>query len=171
MAATALLLGSTLARSAAAQVCECRFPESNENGRVAGALGGGMFAGLLAAVLHVKHQREAAGAPSVGPVGPGASADAAPPIAPAVVAAIDPAPAERNDPWRREGELTGTDAPARAAHTVRPEPMLSSNEARREGLIPPKTATLYPALAMIGVGSLLLGLFMLRERSGRRRWR
>lgn len=166
IAATLLLLGTTLARSAAAQACECQFPESNENGKVAGALGGGMFAGLLAAVLHVKHQREASGQPGVGPVGPGASLAAAPPVSPAVVAAIPAAPNDdRRDPVRRSGELNGPVAPAR------PEPVLSSSDARREGLVPPKTATLYPALAMIGAGSLLLGLFLLRERSGRRRWR
>ena len=50
-------------------------------------------------------------------------------------------------------------------------PRLTADEAKEEGLVPPKTATMMPAYAMIGVGSLLLGLFLLRQRTGHRRRR
>jgi LPXTG-motif cell wall-anchored protein len=48
---------------------------------------------------------------------------------------------------------------------------LTADEAKEEGLVPPKTATMMPAYAMIGLGSLLLGLFLLRQRASQRRRR
>jgi len=156
-----LSLSSSLPNGAEAQVCECKFPTSNENGHIAGSFGGGLFAGLVAAVLHIKHQREATLTPSVDPL------SSMPSLTPIVVMAsagalVDDAPAPAA-------------APAPARRTPRPAasraPRMSAAEAQREGLVPPKTATLMPAFAMIGVGALLLGLFLLRERSGHRRWR
>lgn len=173
----ALLMSSTLAANARAQVCECKFPDSNENGQVAGAFGGGLFAGLVAAVLHFKHTKEASLDPSVIPftadplgiapvvetstgalanadssAGPQSAAPAGDRAMPLGAGAGSPALAH---PRRR--------SPARA-------PQLTADEAMQEGLVPPKTATMMPAYAMIGLGSLLLGLFLLRQRtSGRRR--
>ncbi|HEX6535334.1 MAG TPA: hypothetical protein VF041_12125 [Gemmatimonadaceae bacterium] len=168
IAAIFVLLGTSLTATASAQVCECRFPESNDNGKVAGAFGGGMFTGLVAAVLHIKHQREAVGQPRVISANLDPAVSDTAPVSPIVVAAVAPAPADAPESFRREGDLRGPVAPSRPAH---PEPMLSARDAKREGWVPPKTATYYPALAMIGVGSLILGLFLLRERSGRRRVR
>lgn len=169
IAAVFVLLGTSLTASASAQVCECQFPESNDNGKVAGAFGGGMFSGLVAAVLHLKHQREVVGQPRVMSANLDPAVSDTAPVSPIVVAAVAPVPGDAPaDSYRREGDLRGPVAPARPA---RPEPMLSARDAKREGWVPPKTATYYPALAMIGVGSLILGLFLLRERSGRRRAR
>lgn len=169
-------MGSTLAANARAQVCECKFPDSNENGQAAGAFGGGLFAGLVAAVLHIKHSKEASLDPSVIPFssdpvgvapvvetstgtlvnadssgGPQGAAPAGDRAMPAGAGAVSPAHRRRR-------------APGRA-------PQLTADEAMQEGLVPPKTATMMPAYAMIGLGSLLLGLFLLRQRTSRRRRR
>jgi len=173
-ASLALIAFTTLASGAYAQVCECKFPESNDNGQVAGAFGGGLFAGLVAAVLHIKHSKEASLDPSVIPF----SADpvgVAPIVETSTGALADstasplgagPA-ADRGVP--AAGEKASPTHPRRyAAGRV---PRLTADEAKEEGLVPPKTATMMPAYAMIGVGSLLLGLFLLRQRTGHRRRR
>lgn len=164
-AALILALCTMLASTASAQVCECKFPESNANGRVAGAFGGGLFGGLVLAVLHIKHQREASGVPAVVPVG-----DDPPvyPVTPMVSAgSIDAQPspdaaAERQAGPHRAGEAR------KPQFAAAPEPPMSAREARREGLLAPKTASMLPAFAMMGVGFLVLGLFLVRERSGHR---
>lgn len=164
----ALLLGGPLASRVWAQSCECQFPQSNENGHVAGVFGGGLFAGLVAAVLHIKHSREVSLTPRVDPF-----TSAPVPYDPLVTASA--AGAIANSP----AGAAGRGAPAAmvpAAASRRPRsgaegrgPRLSADEAKQEGLVPPKTATLMPAFAMIGLGSLLLGLFLVRQRSSRRR--
>ena len=173
-ATLAFLIWGTLASTrASAQVCECKFPDSNENGHVAGAFGGGLFAGLVAAVLHIKHTREASLQPHVDPF-----TTAATPFDPIVEASTG---SLANEPAAANGDTAplanGLHRGAAPGATRRPGanrdvgrgPRLSANEAKQEGLIPPKTATMMPAYAMIGLGSLLLGLFLLRERGRRKR--
>lgn len=169
-ASLALIVSTTLASSARAQVCECKFPDSNDNGQVAGAFGGGLFAGLVAAVLHLKHTKEASLDPSVVPF----AADPAG-IAP-IVETASGALADTTASPLGAGPAGDRGAPAASpAHPRRYAagrvPRLTADEAREEGLVPPKTATMMPAYAMIGLGSLLLGLFLLRQRAGHRRRR
>jgi hypothetical protein len=171
-ASLALIVSSTLASGAHAQVCECKFPESNDNGQVAGAFGGGLFAGLVAAVLHIKHSKEASLDPSVVPF----TAD---PVGIAPI--VETSAGARADstasplgagPAADRGLRAGAASPAHARrYAAGRVPRLTADEAREEGLVPPKTATMMPAYAMIGLGSLLLGLFLLRQRAGQRRRR
>jgi len=178
-ASLALLMSSTLVANARAQVCECKFPDSNANGQVAGAFGGGLFAGLVAAVLHLKHSKEAALDPRVIPF----AADPAG-VAPVVEASAgaladsSAGPASAAPAGARPSADRVLPAGAGAASPSHPRryaagrpPNLTADEAMQEGLVPPKTATMMPAYAMIGLGSLLLGLFMLRQRTSRRRRR
>jgi hypothetical protein len=158
--ALALVAGG--AARVSAQVCECKFPVSNGNGHIAGALGGGLFGGLLAAVLHFKHQHEATLQPRMDPMASDGS------MAPLVTAGANGALAAPiadsvpvHGPIPRRGTQLAA-APARA-------PLLTRDQAQRDGLIPPRTASFLPAFAMIGAGALLIGLFLLRERRGRRR--
>ena len=158
-----LVLTAVAAPGVPAQACACMFPGANENGHIAGALGGGLFGGLLAAALHLKHEREASLQPRVDPMDPGIS-----PV-PLVMASaagtlVSPlADSTAGHPIPARGGVPAG-APERA-------PLLSRGEAQREGLVPPRTASLLPAFTMIGAGALLLGLFLLRERKGRRRSR
>lgn len=145
-----------------AQVCECKFPVSNGNGHIAGALGGGLFGGLLAAVLHLKHQREASLQPKMDPMA--SDANLAPLVTASANGALAPALADSV-----ASRHAAPGRPTQMAATPERAPLLTRDQARRDGLIPPKTASLLPAFAMIGVGALLLGLFLLRERRGRRR--
>jgi hypothetical protein len=164
LAATAfvMLLGITPTTGVAAQECSCQFNESNANGRIAGAFGGGLFAGLIAAVLHVKHGSELAAQPMVGPMATTA-AGAAPMVA---VSTGDLSPDQGADPAESIATPAGDESTVGdPARTVALMPAMSTSEARREGLIPPRTASFLPALAMIGAGSLLFGLLLLRERS------
>ncbi|HEY7878064.1 MAG TPA: hypothetical protein VIC55_07555 [Gemmatimonadaceae bacterium] len=168
-----LLFGSTLASSVRAQVCECQFPQANESGHVAGVFGGGLFAGLVAAVLHIKHSREATLQPRVDPFSTSPVLFDPVVTASAAGALAEPASTDkRGAPAAMEPAGAGAAAPHRqrrgAADRV---PRLSANEAQQEGLVPPKTATMMPAYAMIGLGSMLLGLFLVRQRAGRRRRR
>lgn|SRR5574340_1178402 len=140
----------------AQQECQCA---SNASGRIGGVLGGGLFAGLVAAVLHFAHASAPALAPSVVPMRP------PDPVEPLVVAS---APGALAPEQAQPGPATPAAAPA-PSRTLARRP-ISPREAREEGLVPPKTATIVPALAMIGVGSLLLGLFLLRERKRRSWW-
>src|SRR5690606_34818409 len=75
-ALTAALLAVVPLGGAVAQDCGCPNPDVSANGRIAGALGGGLFAGLIAAVLGIKHVSEASAQPVMGPaggLGPGAA--------------------------------------------------------------------------------------------------
>ncbi|HTL96921.1 MAG TPA: hypothetical protein VL157_15355 [Gemmatimonadaceae bacterium] len=173
-ASLALIVSSTLASGAHAQVCECKFPESNDNGQVAGAFGGGLFAGLVAAVLHIKHSKEASLDPSVvpftaDPVGIAPIVEtSAGALADSTASPLGAGPAADRGLPAGAGAASPAHARRYAAGRV---PRLTADEAREEGLVPPKTATMMPAYAMIGLGSLLLGLFLLRQRAGQRRRR
>ncbi|HEY9516642.1 MAG TPA: hypothetical protein VIQ74_13280 [Gemmatimonadaceae bacterium] len=157
-----MLLGITPTMGVAAQGCSCQFNESNTNGRIAGAFGGGLFAGLIAAVLHVKHASELAAQPMVGPMATTA-AGAAPTVAVSTGAlSMDPVSDPRATGAAPAGDEGKVGDPAR---TVALMPAMSTREAQREGLIPPKTASFLPAFAMIGAGALLFGLLLLREKS------
>ena len=48
---------------------------------------------------------------------------------------------------------------------------MTPTEAEADGMIAPKTATILPALAMIGIGAMLMGIFVLRIRRPRLRSR
>ncbi|HEX6806733.1 MAG TPA: hypothetical protein VF118_02030 [Gemmatimonadaceae bacterium] len=173
-ASLALIVSTTLASSAHAQVCECKFPDSNANGSVAGAFGGGLFAGLVAAVLHIKHTKEASLDPSVVPFAAD-PAGVAPIVETATGALADTTASPLGaGPAADRGLPSGSGA-ASPAHPRRYAagrvPRLTADEAKEEGLVPPKTATMMPAYAMIGLGSLLFGLFLLRQRAGHRRRR
>jgi hypothetical protein len=50
-------------------------------------------------------------------------------------------------------------------------PSITADEAEADGMIAPKTATILPALAMIGIGAMLMGIFFLRVRHPRLRSR
>jgi hypothetical protein len=156
--AVTMAIGVSFTGAASAQVCDCQFGNSNQNGHIGGALGGGLFAGLVAAVLHMSHQQQAAVLPSTVPVsGPS-------PVEPPVVASASGEVAA--DPSADPAKKAVNPRPARA---MAPRPM-SPKEARQEGLVPPRTATIFPALGMIGAGCLLLGLFLIRERKRRAWW-
>jgi hypothetical protein len=175
-ALTAALLAGVPFGGVVAQDCGCQNRDSNANGHIAGALGGGLFAGLIAAVLGIKHASEATAQPMMGPaggLGPGAAptlsvstgalgaipdsyADSA-----ATPAAAAPLPATVADARTPSGQRSIGDP----AHNVAYMPPMSAHDAREEGLIPAKTASLLPAIAMMGAGALLLGLLLLRERT------
>jgi hypothetical protein len=179
-AVTVALLGVAPLTGVAAQSCSCPNRDSDANGRIAGALGGGLFAGLIAAVLGMKHASEASAQPMVAPMGSMAAGPAptltvstgslaAPPdsasdssaTAGAPDAAAAPSPASVADARAPHGQRSIGDP----AHNVAYMPPMSARDAREEGLIPAKTASLLPALAMMGAGALILGLLMLREQS------
>ena len=160
---TAALIGVVPLTGVAAQDCSCPNRDSNANGRIAGALGGGLFAGLIAAVLGIKHASESSAQPMMGPAG-GLGPGAAPTLTVSTGSAA-PLPAtvaEARDPG---GQRSIGDP----AHNVAYMPPMSARDAREEGLVPAKTASLLPALAMMGAGALLLGLLLLREKSRGRR--
>lgn len=181
VALTATLLGAFPLTGAAAQSCSCPNKDSNANGRIAGALGGGLFAGLIAAVLGIKHASESSAQPMMGPaggLGPGAAPtltvstgslgavpDSLADSSAAPAAAAAPLPATVADARDPSGQRSVGDP----AHNVAYMPPMSARDAREEGLIPAKTASLLPALAMMGAGALLLGLLLLREKSRGRR--
>ncbi len=176
---TAALLASVPLGSVAAQSCACQNRDATANGRIAGALGGGLFAGLIAAVLGIKHVSETSVQPAMGPAGmtdPGAAptlavstgalGPAADSSSDSVAAPVDPAasspvPALLADSRTPSAQRSIGDP----AHNVAYMPPMSAHDAREEGLIPAKTASLLPALAMMGTGALLLGLLLLREKS------
>lgn len=169
-------MGSTLAANAHAQVCECKFPDSNANGQVAGAFGGGLFAGLVAAVLHLKHTKEASLEPRVIPftADPVGVAPVVETSTGSLANADSSAGPESAAPAGSRAMPAGAGAASRAhprRYSAGRAPQLTADEAMQEGLVPPKTATMMPAYAMIGLGSLLLGLFLLRQRTSRRRRR
>lgn len=179
-AVTVALLGVAPLTGVAAQSCSCPNRDSDANGRIAGALGGGLFAGLIAAVLGMKHASEASAQPMVAPIGSMAAGPAptltvstgslaAPPdsasdssaTAGAPDAAAAQSPASVADARAPHGQRSIGDP----AHNVAYMPPMSARDAREEGLIPAKTASLLPSLAMMGAGALILGLLMLREQS------
>jgi len=154
--------------------CQCNTP-GGESSRIANAIGGGLFAGLIAAVLPLRHATAlASAAPAPGAGAPSAltvmsdSTDVAPgdsskPRPSATYAAASP----RGDGPRGGPSLSRAPSGEAAA----PLPGITTAEAEAEGMIAPKTATILPALGMIGVGAMLLGIFFLRVRRPRFRSR
>lgn len=151
-----LLLLSAQYLSAQEQ-CQCAAPGA-ESSRIASAIGGGLFAGLIAAVIPFHHASALAAAPAGAAVGDSAApvaliehADSSD-IAPEGVAARRGAPGARGvgDPGMRVAA-----APAAS---------LAPQVSEAEGMIAPRTATMLPALAMIGLGALLSGILFLRVR-------
>jgi hypothetical protein len=154
--------------------CQCTAPGA-ESSRIANAIGGGLFAGLIAAVIPFHHAAALASAPSAGAGAPSALT--------LMSDSTDIAPGDSTRP-RRVGTYAATPSGAGAppdggapisrtsnGESASPLPALTADEAAAEGMIAPKTATLLPALAMIGVGAMLMGIFFLRVRRPRLRSR
>lgn len=158
--------------------CQCTAP-GGESSRIASAIGGGLFAGLIAAVIPFHHAAAIASTPP-GAVDPTAlttmsdSTDIAPgdsakPRQLASIAGAPGAPAAEAVP-----AAAGGGAPvSRTANgeSASPLPSITPSEAAADGLIAPKTATILPALAMLGIGAMLMGIFFLRVRRPRLRSR
>lgn len=143
----------------AQEQCQCASPGA-ESSRIANAIGGGLFAGLIAAVLPFHHATALAAAPA------GAATDSA---APSVLVehadSSDIAP--EGSPARRAASAgRGVGDPAMRVAAA-PLPSMTPQEAVAEGMIAPRTATMLPALTMIGVGLLLTGILFIRIRSPR----
>ena len=152
--------------------CQCNTP-GGESSRIANAIGGGLFAGLIAAVLPLRHAGAIAAAPpAAGAAAPSAltlmsdSTDIAPGDSTKPRAAVTYAASSPRDP--RGGAPL---ARASASEAAAPLPGITTAEAEAEGMIAPKTATILPALGMIGVGAMLLGIFFIRVRRPRLRTR
>lgn len=151
--------------------CQCSAP-GGEDSRIANAIGGGLFAGLIAAVIPFHHATALASA------APGAGAPEAltmmsdsTDIAPdgsarprTLASAADPGIPV--DPNANGGVPITRTSNGEAAN---PLPSITAGEAADAGLVAPKTATILPALGMIGVGAMLLGIFFLRVRHPRLR--
>ena len=129
------------------QSCVC----TSQSSSIAAAIGGGLFAGLIASVIPRAHRAHRL-------VGAVTAADSTPPAE--VVALAD----SSVELVRAETALAPARPPRAARAPVSPLPSFTSSEAVTEGLVAPKTATFLPALAMIAVGVLLLGIFFLRVR-------
>jgi hypothetical protein len=155
--------------------CQCTAPGA-ESSRIANAIGGGLFAGLIAAVIPFHHAGAlAAAAPAGGAGGPSAltvmsdSTDVAPGDSAKARRVGDYAAA----PPRADPPPTGGPALARTSNgeAGTPIPAITEDQAVADGMIAPRTATLLPALAMIGIGLMLMGIFFLRIRRPRLRSR
>lgn len=155
--------------------CQCVAP-GGESSRIANAIGGGLFAGLIAAVIPFHRAGALAAAPASSGT-PSAlttmsdSTDIAPgdSLRPHRLASIAGAPAGERAP-----STSGEGAPfARASNgdASAPLPSITPREAAADGMLAPKTATILPSLAMIGVGAMLMGIFFLRVRRPRLRAR
>lgn len=155
--------------------CQCAAP-GGDSRSIASAIGGGLFAGLIAAVIPFHH----AGALASAPPGAGApsalttmsdSTDIAPgdSTRPRELASLAAAPNTAGAP-----PAGGAGAPISRTSNGEagvPMPSITPREAAADGMIAPKTATILPALAMLGVGTMLLGIFFLRVRRPRLRSR
>jgi hypothetical protein len=171
VAGVAFLLAPT-SKLHAQDECQCTAP-GGESSRIANAIGGGLFAGLIAAAIPFHHASALAAAP------PGAGAPGA------LTTMTDSTDIAPGDSSRARGlALAAGDPPAapRAGggaplsrtsngESGTPLPMITSGEASADGMIAPRTATMLPALGMIGVGAMLLGIFFLRVRRPRLRSR
>jgi hypothetical protein len=161
--------------------CQCAAP-GGESSSLASAIGGGLFAGLIAAVIPFHHAGALASAP------PGAGAPAA---LTTMSDSTDIAPGDSTHPRQlasavgapgAPGSADASTAPLSAAgggefsrssngEAAAPMPSITPREAAADGMIAPKTATILPALAMLGVGAMLSGIFFLRVRRPRLRSR
>lgn len=171
VAVTAFMVPAT--KLYAQDECQCTAPGA-ESSRIANAIGGGLFAGLLAAVIPFHHAGALASAP------PGAGAPSALTM---MSDSTDIAPGDSTRP-RRVGTFaaapSGAGAPPSGGaplsrtsngESASPLPSITADEAEADGMIAPKTATILPALAMIGIGAMLMGIFFLRVRHPRLRSR
>jgi hypothetical protein len=171
VAVTALMVPATGLH--AQNECQCTAPGA-ESSRIANAIGGGLFAGLIAAVIPFHHAAALASAP------PGAGAPSALTM---MSDSTDIAPGDSTRP-RRAGTYaaapSGAGVPPSGGaplsrtsngESASPLPSITADEAEADGMIAPKTATILPALAMIGIGAMLMGIFFLRVRHPRLRSR
>ncbi|MEO6414474.1 MAG: hypothetical protein ABIP73_00380 [Gemmatimonadaceae bacterium] len=157
--------------------CQCAAP-GGESSRIASAIGGGLFAGLIAAVIPFHHAGALAAAPT-GAVAPSAlttmsdSTDIAPgdSAKPQQLASMAAAPNGGAAPNGAGAPHVGGGASpiSRTSNgeSASPLPTITPGEAAADGMIAPKTATMLPSLAMIGVGAMLMGIFFLRVRRPR----
>jgi hypothetical protein len=168
-AAAAALLTVSAPSVRAQDQCQCTAPGA-ESSRIANAIGGGLFAGLLAAVIPF-HGAIAAAPPAAG--GPSALTT--------MTDSTDIAPGDSSRP-RELAMALAPDAGAPAGEgpnvtrtsngeSASPLPSITPDEAAAEGMIAPKTATLLPALMMVGIGALVAGIFFMRVRRPRLRSR
>jgi hypothetical protein len=178
-AAAAALLTVSASSLRAQDECQCTAPGA-ESSRLANAIGGGLFAGLLAAVIPF-HGAIAAAPPGAG--GPSAltlmtdSTDIAPSdsarpreLAMALAPEAAGAPLAGGSP--NAGAPVGPNVTRTSnGEAASPLPSITPDEAAAEGMIAPKTATLLPTLTMIGIGALVAGIFFIRVRRPRLRSR
>lgn len=155
--------------------CQCSAPGSDD-GRIANAIGGGLFAGLIAAVIPFHHAAAlasappAAGAPSaLTTMSDSTDIAAVDPTAPRQLASIAPAPNGSSPDYAAGGARPL--ARSSRGETAASLPTMTPAEAEADGMIAPKTATILPALAMLGIGAMLMGIFVLRVRRPRLRSR
>jgi hypothetical protein len=153
--------------------CQCSAPGSDD-GRIANAIGGGLFTGLIAAVIPFHHAAALASAPP---------AAGAPSALTTMSDSTDIAPVDSTAPRQLASSATvpNGSSPDRAAggplartsggEIAASLPTMTPTEAEADGMIAPKTATILPALAMIGIGAMLMGIFVLRIRRPRLRSR
>lgn len=169
VAVAVALLAASASSLKAQDECQCTAPGA-ESSRIASAIGGGLFAGLLAAVIPF-HGAIAAAPPGADApealttmtdstdIAPGDSArsrELALAMAPNGVGASPSAGA----PVGERPNVTRTSNGEAAS----PLPSITADEAAADGMIAPRTATLLPALTMIGIGTLIAGIFFLRVR-------
>jgi len=164
--ATAFLL--LLARNVSAQdQCQCTSPGA-ESSRIASAIGGGLFAGLLAAVIPFHHAAALASAPAGAGLAPGDSA--APSALTQYADSSDIAPDGTPRRVAAAGGSQGQGSPDPSLRAAAPLPSMTSTQAEAEGMIAPRTATLLPALAMLGIGAVLIGIFFVRVKNPHRHY-
>jgi hypothetical protein len=164
--ATAFLLLS--ARNVSAQdQCQCAAPGA-ESSRIASAIGGGLFAGLLAAVIPFRHAAALAAAPAGAGAAPGDSA--APSALTQYADSSDIAPEGTPRSVAAAGGSQGQGRLDPSLRAVAPLPSMTPTQAEAEGMIAPRTATLLPALAMIGIGAVLIGIFFVRVKNPHRHY-
>ncbi len=175
IAAAAAILSVPASKASAQNECQCTAP-GGESSRIANAIGGGLFAGLIAAVIPFHHAAALASAP------PGAGA---PTELTTMSDSTDIAPDGSSKPRQLASVIAapnGAGVPPAAGgaapisrtsngESMTPLPTITSGEAAAEGMIAPKTATILPALSMIGIGAMLMGIFFLRARRPRLRSR
>jgi hypothetical protein len=185
VAVTVAALTVTATKLYAQDECQCTAPGA-ESSRIANAIGGGLFAGLLAAVIPFHHAAALAAAPpGAGGGAPSplaemsdstdiASGDSTKPRRLATYAAAPPRADGSPSAGAPSGGAPSDGAPLSRTSTgesASPLPAITADEAEAEGMIAPKTATILPALAMIGIGAMLMGIFFLRVRRPRLRSR
>jgi hypothetical protein len=171
VAAAAAMLTVAAPSLKAQDECQCTAPGA-ESSRIASAIGGGLFAGLLAAVIPF-HGAIAAAPPGAG--GPSALTT--------MTDSTDIAPSDSTHPRELASAVAPNGAPdvgapvgpnitrASNGEAALPLPSITPDQAAAEGMIAPKTATLLPALTMIGIGALIAGIFFIRVRRPRLRSR